>query len=181
MLTPATLFRDSNHVPITTDGIVSSTITTTAQNLVANNTTASNLIFNIVGSIEVRGLWGVVTTVLSSNITAAFYRLNDQTAQPDISLNTGTVLSSAAVGSVISRGRLAATALTFINSSAARITEASAVNLQYFSPFVLTQKTGGIQTDIEFRYTTTNTPATGGIQLFLRWIPLSADANVIPY
>lgn len=168
-------FRDANYVPITEDGLV----TVTTANLIANNTTASNILFRITGSIEVRGLWGVVTTVFSNNITAAHFRLNDQTAQPAISLATGTTLSSAAVGSVISRGRLAATALTFIDSSAARVTEASAVNLQYYSPFIITQKTGGVQTDIEFRYTTTNTPATGAAQFFLRWLPLSTDANVV--
>lgn len=173
-VTQGAFIRDANRVPITTDGL----ITSMTHSLVVSNTTGSALLFGITGSVEIRGLWGVVTTVLSSNITAAFFRLNDQTAQPDISLNTGTALSSAAVGSVISRGRLAATALTFINSSAARITEASAVNLQYFSPFILTQKTGGVQSDIEFRYTTTNTPATGQIQFFVRWIPLSADGDI---
>lgn len=173
----ASLFRDANRVPVPTDGIV----TTMTHSLVVNNTTGSALLFGITGAVEVRGLYGVVTTALSSNITAAHYRLNDQTAQPAISLATGTTLSSAAVGSVISRGRLAATALTFINSAAATITEASAVNLQYFSPFILNQKTGGIQTDIEFRYTTTNAPATGQIQFFLRWMPISQDANVVAY
>lgn len=169
--------RDANRVPITTDGLVSVTSST----LSANNTTASNIIFNLTGSIQVLALYGVVTTVLSSNITAAHYRLNDQTAQPAISLATGTTLSSAAVGSVVLRDRLAATALTFINSSAGRITEASAVNLIFGSPFILTQKTGAVQTDIEFRYTTTNAPATGVIQFFLKWLPISSDAQIISY
>lgn len=173
-LLPGSFWRDQNSIPLTEDGITS----LDTQSLIVSNTTGSNLLFGITGSIEVRALYGVVTTVLSSNITAAFYRLNDQTAQPAISLATGTTLSSAAVGSVISRGRLAATALTFIDAAAARITEASAVNLMYFSPFILTQKTGGVATNIEFRYTTTNTPATGVIDFYLRWIPLSKDANV---
>lgn len=169
--------RDANRVPITTDGLVSVTSST----LSANNTTASNIIFNLTGSVQVLALYGVVTTVLSSNITAAFFRLNDQTAQPAISVATGTTLSSAAVGSVIARNALAATAITFINSSAGRITESSAVNLGFFSPFMLTQKTGAIQTDIEFRYTTTNTPASGVIQFFLKWLPISSDAQIITF
>lgn len=177
MALTAVFNRDANRVPIVSDGLVSVTSST----LSASNTTASNIIFNLTGSIQVLALYGVVTTVLSSNITAAFWRLNDQTAQPDISLSTGTTLSSAAVGSVITRKALAATALTFINSSAARITESSAVNLGFFSPFVLTQKTAGVQTDIEFRYTTTNTPATGVIQFFLKWLPISSDAQIISY
>lgn len=177
MLTPATFWRDSNHIPIAIDGITSGTTTT----LILNNTTGSNLLFSVIGSIEVRGLYGVVTTVLSANVTTAFFRLNDQTAQPAISLATGTTLSTASVGSVISRGRLAATALAFIDASAGRVTESSAVNLQYFSPFVITQKTAGVKTDIEFRYSTTDAPSSGAIQFFLRWLPLSADANVTSY
>lgn len=169
--------RDANRVPITTVGLTSTSNAT----LIANNTTASNLLFGITGSIMVNQLYGIVTTVLSSNVTAAFYRQNDQTAQVDISASSGTTLSSAAVGSVIMRKALAATALTFINSSAGRITESSAVNLGFFSPFVLTQKTAGVQTDVEFRYTTTNTPATGVVQFFMVWLPISADAAVSPY
>ncbi len=177
MAVNAVFNRDANRVPITPDGLVS----TTSAALIVNGTTGSNIIFNLTGSIKVLALYGVVTTVLSSNITAAHYRLNDQTAQPAISLATGTTLSSAAVGSVIMRKALAATALTFIDSAAARITESSAVNLLFDSPFVLTQKTGGVQTDIEFRYTTSNTPATGVIQFFLKWLPISADAQIISY
>lgn len=169
--------RDANRVPIVSNGLVSVTNST----LSANNTTASNIIFNLTGSIKVLELYGVVTTVLGSNITAAHYRLNDQTAQPAISLATGTTLSSAAVGSIIMRKALAATALTFINSAAATITESSAVNLLFESPFILQQKTGGVQTDIEFRYTTTNAPTTGVIQFYLKWLPISADAQIISY
>lgn len=172
-----TFSRDSNHVPINTPGITS----TSQATLIVNNTTGSNLLFGITGSIQVLQLYGVVTTVLSSNITAAFYRLNDQTAQPAISLATGTTLSNATVGSVIARKALAATALTFIDASAARITESSAVNLGFFSPFVLTQKTAGVQTDVEFRYTTTNAPATGVIQFYMTWLPISSDGAVSPY
>ncbi len=170
-------WRDANRIPVTTDGLVA----TSTQSLSANNTTASVPIFTVTGTVEIRGLWGVVTTVLSSNITAAYYRLNDQTAQPAISLATGTTLSSAAVGSIISRGRLAATALAFIDTAAGRVTEASAVNLQYFSPFLLTQKTGGIKSDVEFTYTTTNTPATGAIQFFIKWLPISTDGAITGY
>jgi hypothetical protein len=170
----ASYSRDANRVPITTDGIT----ITDSQSLVASNTTAAVPIFRVTGNIEVRGLWGIVTTVLSSNITAAYWRLNDQTAQVDITLNTGTVLSSAAAGSSIVKKGLAAAALTLNNASAGRISEPTTLETPYFSPFVMTQKTGAVQTDIEFRYTTTNTPATGAIQFFLRYLPLSADANV---
>jgi len=171
----ASFYRDANRVPITTDGV----ITSTTQSLIVNNTTGSNTIFTIAGSVEIRGLWGVVTTVLSSNITAAFWRLNDATNTPAVTLATGTTLSSAAVGSVITKSGLAAAALTFINSSQSRVTEPTTLETTYFSPFIATALPG-VTTNLEFRYTTTNTPATGAIQFFVRWLPLSADANVTP-
>lgn len=174
---PLAFWRDANRIPITNEGFTSVTSST----LSASNTTASNIIFRLTGSVQVLALYGVVTTVLSSNITAAHYRLNDQTAQPVISAASGTTLSSAAVGSVIVRKALAATALTFIDSAAARISESSAVSLGYYSPFILAQKTGGIQTDIEFTYTTTNTPASGVIQFFLKWLPISSDAAIASF
>lgn len=174
MAITASYYRDANRVPITTDGVV----TVDSQTLSANNTTANVALFGVTGTIEVRGIWGIVTTVLSSNITAASFRLNDQTAQVQISAVAGVVLSSAAVGSSIVKNGLAAAAPVLINSSAGRITEPTTLETIFFSPFIATQKTGAIATNIEFSYTTTNTPATGAIQFFLRWLPISSDANV---
>lgn len=174
MVVSASFFRDANRVPITTDGVV----TTTSQTLSGNNTTVATPIFRITGSIEVRGLWGEVTTVLGSNNTAAYYRLNDQTAQPDITLATGTTLSSAAVGSIIVKKGLAGAAVTLLTSAAGRISEPTTLETTYFSPFTVVKKTAA-QTDIEFVYSTTNTPTSGVIAHYLRWLPLSSDANVV--
>lgn len=165
--------RDANNVPIVVDGLVSAD----SQSLTASNTTANVPIFRITGSVEVRGLWGVVTTVLSSNITAAAWRLNDQTAQSDITLSTGTALSAAPVGSLIVKKGLAAAALTLLTSAQERVSEPTTLETMFFSPFVLVKKPSA-NTDIEFVYTTTNTPASGAIKFFLRWLPLSSDGNV---
>lgn len=167
--------RDNNRVPLIVDGF---TLASNSQALIANNTTASNLVFGITGTVEIRALWGVVTTALSSNITAAFWRLNDQTAQPAITVSTGTTLSSMTVGSVIVKKGLAAAALVLIDASAGRITEPTTLETTYFSPFVATQKTAAVTTNIEFRYTTTNTPATGALTFYVRFIPLSSDGNI---
>lgn len=173
-LLSASLYRDANGYPVNMDGVV----TADSQTLVANNTTAAVPLFRITGSVEVRGLWGVVTTDLGSNITAAYWRLNDQTAQSDITLATGTTLSSAAAGSIIVKKGLAAAALTLLTSAQERVSEPTTLETLYFSPFVVVKKSSA-NTDIEFVYTTTNTPTSGAIQFFLRWIPLSADANVV--
>lgn len=175
MTTNASAFpRDANYVPITQLGLQ----TTKSITLVGNNETAAVPLYTVTGTVMVNAFWGVVTTVLGSNVTAAYWRLNDATNQSDISLATGTTLSNAAVGSTIIRRPLASTALTFINASQERVQDPPAASANSFTPFILLQKTGGVATQVEFVYTTTNTPTSGAIQFFLSWVPLSADGNI---
>lgn len=174
MIVSASFNRDANYVPITTDGVVSNKV----QTLTGNNATVATPLFRITGTIEVRAIWGVVTTVLGANNTAAFYRLNDQTAQPAITLATGVTLSGVAAGSTIVKNGLAAAAAVLINNSAGRVNEPTTLETTFFSPFIVTKKTAA-NTDIEFVYSTTDTPTSGVIQHFIRWLPLSADANVV--
>jgi len=145
----------------------------------ANNTTANVPLFRITGSVEIRGIWGVVTTALGSNHTAAYWRLNDQTAQVNITLNTGTTLSAIAAGSTIVKKGLATAALVLLDNAAGRVSEPTTLETPFFSPFVMMKKTAA-NTDIEYTYTTTNTPTSGVIQFFVRWLPLSTDAAVTP-
>ncbi len=169
----ASFWRDNNRIPLQVDGITS----IDSQILTAVNTTANVPIFRITGSIEVRALYGIVTTALGSNNTAAYWRLNDQTAQIDITLNTGTTLSSAAVGSTLVKKDVATAALTLLTSAAGRVSEPTTLETTYFSPFVIVKKTAA-NTDIEFVYSTTNNPTSGAIDFYLRWVPASKDAAV---
>lgn len=149
------------------------------QTLSGNNTTVATPLFRITGTVQVTQLYAVVTTVLGSNVTAAYWRTNDQTAQVDITLNTGTTLSSAAVGSTILKRALATGALTFLNASAGRVVDTSGgAGTSVLNEFMVVQKTGGVQTDIEFVYSTTNTPTSGVIQHFVEWQPLSEGSTL---
>lgn len=143
----------------------------------ANNTTVSVPLFRITGSIHVRRLYGVVTTVLGSNHTAAHWRLEDGTNTPAVTLATGTTLSSANVGSIIQKKGLAAAALVLSQSDQVRISEHATSGMDPDTPFSVVQKNGA-NSDLVYRYTTTNTPTSGVIQFFLDWEPLSADAAV---
>lgn len=172
----ASFWRDANNVPIADDGVMVSKAIT----LSGNNTTVATPIFQLTGSVEVRALYGVVMTTLGSNVTAAYWRLNDQTAQVSISLATGTTLSTYAVGSLLSRRSIASVALFGQNSVATTVHDPVAATApSYFMPFAIAQKTGGVQTNIEFVYTTTNTPTTGAITFYCRYIPLSEDAKLV--
>lgn len=176
MQVSAAFNRDANHVPITTDGVQSNAF----QTLVGNNTAGiATPIFGVAGSIEVRALWAVVTTDIGANHTAAYWRMNDQTAQPAITVSTGTTLSAIKAGSMIVKKGLAAAALTKIDNAAGVVSEPTTLETTFFSPFTFTKKTGAA-TNLEYVYSTTDAPTSGVLQHFLRWLPLSADANVTP-
>lgn len=165
--------HDASHVPITQLGLVS----INPKTLSANNTTANVPIFSVTGSVLVNSLYGVVTTTLGVNNTAAYWRLNDQTNQSNITLNTGTTLSGVLAGAIIVKKGLAAAALVLLNADQERVSEPTTLETMYFSPFVAVQKTGA-ETDIEFSYTTTDTPTSGAITFYVGWVPLSLGAQV---
>src|SRR3990167_10379103 len=83
----------------------------------ASNTTVNPPIFTLTGAVMLTRLWGVVTTDLGSNHTAAAWRLNDQTAQVYLTAVGGTTLSSIKAGSVIVKDKLVAVALTKLDNA----------------------------------------------------------------
>lgn len=150
-----------------------------AKTLNANNASGTAVpIFHITGNVMVTALYGVVTTALGANNTAAYWRLNDQTTQSNITLNTGTTLSAAAAGAIIVKKGLAAAALTLLDAAQGRVSEPTTLETLYFSPFVAQQKTGSIQTDIEFVYSTTDTPTSGVITFYVQYLPLGQGAKI---
>lgn len=169
-----TFARDDDGVPITYGGLT----TINSKTLVGSGATVAVPIFSVSGSILVTGIWGVVTTTLGANNTAAYWRLNDQTAQVSITASSGTTLSAAVAGSTIVKKDVATAALTFINASAGRISEPTTLETFYFSPFEATQKTGGIATNIEFVYTTSDTPTSGTIAFSVAWVPLTLGSGI---
>jgi|SRR5665213_2124451 len=170
----AAFARDQNRIPIMQNGLAS----TDTQTLVGNNTTVTVPIFGITGTVLVNALYGVVTTVLGANNTAAYFRLNDAAAQSSITASSGTALSAAAVGSMLVKKDLASAALTLLTSAQERVSEPTTLETLYFSPFLVQQKTAGVATNIEFVYTTTDTPTSGVIQFYLGWIPLTSTSSV---
>ena len=172
MQSTSSFWRDANHVPITNNGVmVEDSIT------FSGNGTIHVPLFTITGTVEIIALYGIVTTALGSNHTAAYFRLQDQTAQPDITLNTGTTMSSASNGSLIVKKDLATAAVTLSNASAGRVTEPTTFETSYFSPFVVVQKTGSIKTEIEYVYSTNNSSA-GAIKFYCGFVPISTDGDV---
>lgn len=144
----------------------------------ANNTTASEVVFTVTGSIILHGIWGVVTEATTiTNHTAAHLRLNDQSATVDLTLNTGIALSGLAVGTTFTKTGLAAAALTLDNNAAGAISEPASAGQGILSPVIIVKKTGAVTT-IDYRYSTTDMPHDCDIQFFALWEPLSADGNL---
>src|ERR1700689_2214057 len=144
---PSTFWRDGNRIPITTDGVISQD----SKVFVGNNTSVTVPLFTVTGMIEVRGLWATVTTALG-NHTAAYFRLNDGTNTPAVTLSTGTSLTNAAVGSDLYKKGLAAAAVTFASSAAAVISEPTTLETTFFSPFIINANQTAT-TKLEYGYT----------------------------
>lgn len=148
-----------------------------SKTLTANNTTAAVPLFGVTGTVLFTKLFGIVITTLGSSHITASFRLNDQTAQVAITLATGSILSSFVSGSWLGRTALAATALNIKSNAAGGIIEATTTETMVYSPFIAVKKTAAA-TNIEYLYTTINTPTTGAIQFFCEYQPMSADGAV---
>lgn len=148
--------------------------------LTGNNTTVATPIFRVTGQVYVQRLYGIVTTTLGSNQTAAHWRINDQTDQANVSLDTGTTVSSMGVGSLLVRKSVKTVALVVYNSTAAKVVDpVAATATDVFMPFAVVQKVGGVQTDIEWVYTTTQTPTTGAITFYASYIPMTEGSTLL--
>lgn len=154
-----------------------SRVVSSAVTLDANNTTASVDVFNLIGSIEVRRLWGVVTVAIGANHTAGFLRLDDGAAQVDITAS-GITLSGLAVGTTVTKEALAASSLTLLDDVVGTTDEGTLITHRpYFMGFVVVKKTGA-GTAIEYRYSTTDAPTSGELTFYAEWLPLSDDGDL---
>ena len=164
---------DDNGRTVSTGGLITSnsiTFTTTGTNYIP--------VFHITGTVQVLGLWGVVTTTMG-NHTAAYFRLNDQSNTSLITAAAGVTLTGLLAGTVIVKKALVNAALTLLDNAQERVSEPTTLETPYFSPFVVVKKTGAV-TDIEYSYITSDSTTTGVIQFFVNWFPISADGRVTP-
>lgn len=173
LISSGSVLRDDNDTPVQGTGLTLSN----SKTLTGNNTTVAVPVFHVTGTVQVLALWGNITTALGANNTAAYWRLNDQAAQVNITLNTGTTLSAVTAGSTIVKKGLATAALTLLNNSSGVISEPTTLETPYFSPFVAVQKSGAT-TDIEFVYSTTDTPTSGVINFYVQYIPVGSGSKI---
>lgn len=141
--------------------------------------TANLPIFRVVGRIILKQLYGIITTTLSANHTAASFRLNDQLATVQLSAIGGSTLSGFTDNSIIMRtgtdSRVLVAANAGTNPPVGSISLVDITSQTHLS--VITAKTGA-NTDIEYRYSTTDNPATGAMQFYIIWRPLTPTSTV---
>ena len=166
--------RDANFVPITQLGLIATKSVT-----FSSTGTLVYPLFSVTGTVLVNSLWGIVTTVLAANHRVGAFRLNDQGAVVQITSATGPTMDSAPVGSMIIADVLLSTAASFKSSAAGAVLQPATAQTLSFSPSILTQKTGSIETDIEYRFTSSTNPTTGAMKFYCGFIPLSDDGAIV--
>lgn len=175
MLALDSFWRDANFVPIKGHGLVATkTLTFTG-----SSATVATPIFTITGTIELLKIWGVVTVVFGANHTDAHMRINDQSNTDQVLSKTTTLdLNAISVGASIIKNGLAAAVLQYKTADVGSILEPAVANEKNFSPVIIQQITAGIQTDIEYVYTTSDIPTSGAMQFFAGWLPLSENGRL---
>lgn len=145
---------------------------------VGSGATVNVPLFRVTGTVRILRIWGVVTVVIGPNHTGGFWRLNDGAAPANITDNAvGATLSARPVGTKLVKTALLAVVATVTTSAAGAVSEPAAAEGLVASEFECLQKSA-TNTDIEYTYTTTDTPTSGAMQFFCEWQPRSADANL---
>ena len=167
--------RDENAVPIVQNGLL------TKKDITFSTTGTVHVpLFHITGSVLINALYGIVTTVLG-NQTAVYFDLYDQSTRTVLTLITGSTATTLPAGSAREKDALASVAVHLDTAAAGIFDEnTTSAGLPHFQQFHVGQKTGSIQTDIEYTYTTSDNPTTGAITFYCGWVPLSSNGIVTP-
>jgi hypothetical protein len=161
-----------NHLNRLSGKIISKTIT-----LDANNTTASENIFQITDTIHIYRMWAEVTDATTlANCTAASFDLYDSTAAVQITAASG-VLSGVSANTYIMKTGLQANAFDVNDASAGSLTEQTYEGSDVFSRFIVTQKNGA-DTFIRFTYTTTDAPINATLDVYCEYRELDGGTLV---
>ncbi len=152
-----------------------SAIVSVTKTFTGSNTTVAVPIFKVTGVIKITKLWGIVSTTLGANHTAAHWRLNDATITVPITKVTGVTISAYPVGSAIYRADLAVNAALATSSATGAVIEPTAKGAVVSTEIIVVPK-NGVVTNIEYVYTTTETPTTGAITFFAEYLLRSGSS-----
>lgn len=149
---------------------------TIGKTLTANAGDEDLSLFEVIGSVDILAIYGVVTSGLSAGLTVAYFNLWDGASEVEITDNAGSDISSLPVGSVISKLDVATAVVDVIDSTNGVVSE-DATYKQLRKEFNVTAKAGATTT-IRFTYSAAGV-ASGSIQFFIEYIPRSQGAIII--
>jgi hypothetical protein len=144
----------------------------------ADATTASENIFQIIGTIYIQRLFAIVTdaTTLVNCTAASFDLFPTGGAAVQITAATG-VLSGVALGTVVAKTGLLTDPFTVSDAVGAVISEQTYEGSGVFNGFLATQKLA-TDTFIRFTYTTTDSPIAATLQIYAEYRPLNGGSLV---
>lgn len=150
--------------------------TTKTITLSANNTSASVNVFQLTGSVLVKGIHGEVILVTTlTNLTNAYFDLWDGTNSVPLTKITGASMSGFGVGSFFLKDADVSSSLSTIQNDQCRIKEGATGN-KALQEFIATQKIS-TNTYIRFNYTTTDAPINAELKIDVKWADI--DNGVI--
>lgn len=129
-------------------------------------------LFTVTGVVCIQICYGIVSTDLGANVTTVYLDLWDATLSTVLTKATGTTMSAAQVGSLITRNATAGTAIGFSDALTGYLQDIG------FQPFTVGKKEGAT-TQIRMHYATTDNPTSGVIDWVLTYIPLSRDGLLV--
>jgi len=162
----------NDHVHRSTGHKASKVIT-----LGADETTASENIFQVTGTVQIIKLYAIITDASTLvNCTGAFFELDAGGAQTEITNNDG-VLSGMAVGTFMVKNGLATETMAVANNATAVLTE-QALDKRVYQSCVITQMLS-TATYIRFTYTTTDSPIDAQITVYCEFLPVSDGTSTL--
>lgn len=146
----------------------------------ANNTTASEQIFQITGSVYIMKLYAIVTdaTTLTNCTAASFDLFPTGGAAVQISAATG-VLSGVALGTIVTKSGLASDVFDVADAVGAVVSEQGWAGSEVFNMFLITQKVS-TDTFIRFTYTTTDAPINAQLTVYCEYRTIAGSTLVVP-
>jgi len=135
----------------------------------------STNLYQVTGIVKVHYIYGIVEVVIDADVTGAFLELDDAGATVDLTLAAGPDISAAPVGSYLGKLNIATSALGYVTSATANISEQALSGI--LGQVVVIQKTGGVATYI--RMTNAGAGATGKIHWYCKWEKMSRDATLV--
>jgi hypothetical protein len=124
-------------------------------------------LFKINGAVKIKELSGIVTSAATlTNMTDCHFNVNDAAADYPITKTTTCTMSTAIVGSIVTKLDTAAAVAYFKDGTTGGVIEAGQAQFPY--EFVVIKKSGA-ETVIQFIYTTTDSPIAATMDFYVKY------------